>query len=204
MKQRKILKNSKGITLIALVITIIVLLILAAISIATLTGENGILTQANKAKTETDEKGALEEVQLEVMGSFDNNGNYSSSLAKTNLENNLKATVADKGNGKLKVEYKGYTFNVDINGDVKIKSNIDYSKLKVGDYVDYHPDDVETAYDKFGETYSGYANGNIGQNDSLGWRILNINEDEDTIELISDKPTSTTVLLKEQEDIIME
>ena len=53
MKQRKILKNSKGITLIALVITIIVLLILAAISIATLTGENGILTQANKAKTET-------------------------------------------------------------------------------------------------------------------------------------------------------
>jgi len=196
MKQRKILKNSKGITLIALVITIIVLLILAAISIATLTGENGILTQANKAKTETDEKGALEEVQLEVMGSFDNNGNYSSSLAKTNLENNLKATVADKGNGKLKVEYKGYTFNVDINGDVKIKSNIDYSKLKVGDYVDYHPDDVETAYDKFGETYSGYANGNIGQNDSLGWRILNINEDEDTIELISDKPTSTTVLFK--------
>lgn len=136
MKQRKILKNSKGITLIALVITIIVLLILAAISIATLTGENGILTQANKAKTETDEKGALEEVQLEVKGSFDNNGNYSSSLAKTNLENNLKATVADKGNGKLKVEYKGYTFNVDINGDVKIKSNIDYSKLKVGDYVD--------------------------------------------------------------------
>ena len=196
MKQRKILKNSKGITLIALVITIIVLLILAAISIATLTGENGILTQANKAKTETDEKGALEEVQLEVMGSFDNNGNYSSSLAKTNLENNLKATVADKGNGKLKVEYKGYTFNVDINGDVKIKSNIDYSKLKVGDYVDYHPDDVETAYDKFGETYSGYANGNIGQDDSLGWRILNINEDEDTIELISDKPTSTTVRFK--------
>lgn len=199
MKQRKILKNSKGITLIALVITIIVLLILAAISIATLTGENGILTQANKAKTETDEKGALEEVQLEVKGSFDNNGNYSSSLAKTNLENNLKATVADKGNGKLKVEYKGYTFNVDINGDVKIKSNIDYSKLKVGDYVDYHPDDVETAYDKFGETYSGYANGNIGQigqDDSLGWRILNINEDEDTIELISDKPTSTFVCFK--------
>ena len=45
--------KNKGITLIALVITIIVLLILAAVSIATLTGDNGILTQANKAKIET-------------------------------------------------------------------------------------------------------------------------------------------------------
>ena len=43
------LKQTKGITLIALVITIIVLLILAGVSIAMLTGQNGILTQANNA-----------------------------------------------------------------------------------------------------------------------------------------------------------
>ena len=49
----KNLKNTKGITLIALVITIIVLLILAAVSIATLTGQNGILTQATKSKEKT-------------------------------------------------------------------------------------------------------------------------------------------------------
>lgn len=42
-------KSNNGITLIALVITIIVLLILAGVSIATLTGDNGILTQANNA-----------------------------------------------------------------------------------------------------------------------------------------------------------
>ena len=52
-KQR--LRKNKGITLIALVITIIVLLILAGVSIAMLTGENGILTQAQKAKTETEQ-----------------------------------------------------------------------------------------------------------------------------------------------------
>ena len=46
------LKENKGITLIALVITIIVLLILAGVSIAMLTGESGILTQANNAKIE--------------------------------------------------------------------------------------------------------------------------------------------------------
>ena len=43
-------KKERGITLIALVITIIVLLILAGVSIAMLTGQNGILTQANKRK----------------------------------------------------------------------------------------------------------------------------------------------------------
>ena len=60
----RIVKNSKGITLIALVITIIVLLILASVSIAMLTGDNGILTQANKAKHETGVKGLKDEVNL--------------------------------------------------------------------------------------------------------------------------------------------
>ena len=47
------MKDKKGITLIALVITIIVLLILAGVTIATLTGENGILTRASDADVET-------------------------------------------------------------------------------------------------------------------------------------------------------
>ena len=58
------MRRNKGITLIALVITIIVLLILAAVSIATLTGENGILTQANKAKVETRGASVEEECSL--------------------------------------------------------------------------------------------------------------------------------------------
>ena len=59
-------KGEKGITLIALVITIIVLLILAAVSIATLTGENGILTKANKAKEETEIASEEEQRELAV------------------------------------------------------------------------------------------------------------------------------------------
>ena len=59
---KEILKEKeKGITLIALVITIVILLILAGVSIAMLTGDNGILTQANNAKERT-EKG--EEYEL--------------------------------------------------------------------------------------------------------------------------------------------
>ena len=48
------MKNQKGITLIALVITIIVLLILAGITIAMLTGENGILSKSKSAKAENE------------------------------------------------------------------------------------------------------------------------------------------------------
>ena len=51
----KKLKKNKGITLIALVITIIILLILAGVTIATLTEDNGILTRAQDAKAKTEE-----------------------------------------------------------------------------------------------------------------------------------------------------
>ena len=47
------MKNQRGITLIALVITIIVLLILAGVSIAMLTGDNGILSNAQRSSKET-------------------------------------------------------------------------------------------------------------------------------------------------------
>ena len=58
--------KQNGITLIALVITIVVLLILAAVSIATLTGENGILTQANSAKEQTEIASVKEQAQLDI------------------------------------------------------------------------------------------------------------------------------------------
>ena len=60
------MRNQKGITLIALVITIIVLLILAGVSIAMLTGNNGILTQTNKAKVAQIEGQVKEEVNLAI------------------------------------------------------------------------------------------------------------------------------------------
>ncbi len=49
-------KNITGITLIALIITIIILLILAGMSIAMLTGKNGVLSKANFAGEETKKK----------------------------------------------------------------------------------------------------------------------------------------------------
>ena len=57
-------RETNGITLVALVITIIILLILAGIVIAALTGENGLITRAQEARTKTEEAQRKEEEQL--------------------------------------------------------------------------------------------------------------------------------------------
>lgn len=64
-------ENLKGITLIALVITIIVLLILAAVSIMILTGQNGLLNKAKIAQEMTNKEETKERIKLELMGTLD-------------------------------------------------------------------------------------------------------------------------------------
>ena len=61
----KEMKNTRGITLIALVVSIIVLLILAGITIAALSGDNGILTKAKEAKEKTEQAQKDEERNLQ-------------------------------------------------------------------------------------------------------------------------------------------
>lgn len=61
------MRKEKAITLIALVITIIVLLILAGVSIATLTGQNGLLTKANTAKIKQSHAQVEEAIKLAIV-----------------------------------------------------------------------------------------------------------------------------------------
>ncbi len=83
----KNLKEKQGITLIALIITIIVLLILAGISIAMLAGDNGILTRAKSAKKTSEIEGIKEEIKTEIIAEqAGNEGNISKSDLKTILE----------------------------------------------------------------------------------------------------------------------
>ena len=76
LKHKKEGGLQKGITLIALVITIIVLLILAGVSIATITGDNGILTKAQTAKTETEKASEEEQIQLAALNAAMNTKKY--------------------------------------------------------------------------------------------------------------------------------
>ena len=85
-------KNNKGITLIALVITIIVLLILAGVTIAALSGDNGILKRATEAKEQTNQKN---DEETEKIGGYestidqyvDGNGGGSGGGTGTNFTN---------------------------------------------------------------------------------------------------------------------
>lgn len=120
-------KNAKGITLIALVITIIVLLILAGVTIATLTGDNGILTQAGKAKDKTTEAESIERVQVEVAGSYGIDGTIDKEQLNKNLGNiaGLKIGESNFGGENIvkelpaTVTLNGYNIGIDANGGVE-------------------------------------------------------------------------------------
>lgn len=97
------MRNNKGITLIALVITIIVLLILAGVSIAMLTGDNGILNQATRSQTQTAKAEAEEAIKLGVNEiltnsmdpTYNTTGGSENTFTKTNLENVIKRANAN-------------------------------------------------------------------------------------------------------------
>ena len=93
-KTNKTLKNSeKAITLIALVITIIVLLILAGISISMLSGENGILQKATDAKEKTERQSIVEQARTDVLGyQAENKG---TDLQKSQLQSILETYFKD-------------------------------------------------------------------------------------------------------------
>ena len=120
-------KNAKGITLIALVITIIVLLILAGVTIATLTGDNGILTQAGKAKDKTTEAESIERVQVEVAGSYGLDGTIDKDQLNKNLGNIAGLKIGESNFGgenivkelPVTVTLNGYDIGIDANGGVE-------------------------------------------------------------------------------------
>ena len=121
--EKKLRFNQKGITLIALVITIIVLLILAAVSIATLTGENGILTRATDAKEQTEIAEEKEAIGLAYNGVMaENKGNgVSSGELEIELHNNGRTDAHATGENPITVTFdSGRSYTVDNNGNIEI------------------------------------------------------------------------------------
>ena len=125
---KELKKSSKGVTLIALVITIIVLLILAGVSIAMLTGDNGILTQAKEAKEENIAGTEKEQIKLAMQSlkMRKQADNVSTTVVADELQNQLIAdgaknvTVEDGENGSLVVKYADSKnqYTVNQNGEI--------------------------------------------------------------------------------------
>ena len=139
-------RREKGITLIALVITIIVLLILAGVTIATLTGDNGILKKAGDAKTQTEQAKEDENLKIAIAGSYGTDGKLNLKDLKDNLEN--QGINYDKNNTgfPLEVTVNGEKKKIDENGNVTVKlESVADSKTKGTVF-----DDVTTLEDTYG------------------------------------------------------
>ena len=185
-------ETQKGITLIALVITIIVLLILAGVSIAMLTGQNGILTQAQNAKTTTENKSAEEKVKLAVMGARADDGTLTVGKLRTELAN-YGGTV--EGNTfPVTATVDGKSFTVDDKGNVELageKQPVTREGIEVGDYVSYTPDTAtEKTYDADKLKKGGYTSTQTVKKEDLNWRVLRKNDDG-SIDLIGDATSNS-------------
>ena len=110
--------NSKGITLIALVITIIVLLILAGVSIATLTGDNGIIGKAISAKNETNKANVKEQLGLAVTNSF-SKGKLDKNILLENI-GNIEGAEVSSAEFPIKVNLNSIEAQIDEDGNVTI------------------------------------------------------------------------------------
>ena len=102
MKKKKLMKGNKGITLVALVVTIVVLLILAGISLNLVLGQNGIISRAQDARNQTAEGKAntekainalTDEMEAYVKGNNGgNNGGTAADLSKYNIGDEVAYT----------------------------------------------------------------------------------------------------------------
>ena len=114
------LRKNNGITLIALIVTIIILIILAGISIGTLTGDNGIIKQAQTAKTETERSDIEEKINVIVI-----DNSKEREMDKDKLINDFENKLPDgkeivDSDNLIYIIYPEYSFEVDIEtGDVK-------------------------------------------------------------------------------------
>ena len=129
---QKLKGNTRGITLIALVITIIVTLILAGIAINALTGENGIITKATDAKEKTAKTNALEKINLAILSAMTKgNGDIDNATLREELEKE-GLTIKTEGNTlPWEVVYDKYIFTIDENYGVEEVNGISLSKKEI-------------------------------------------------------------------------
>ena len=194
------LREKRGITLIALVVTIVVLLILAGITISLVFSENGVITKAKEAKEET--RGAAVE-EARDMWELDKSlteyvGGSSQSLDELldSLESQKQITAEEKAQiketGSVTIGSRTITFNT----ARTLVELYDAGELKIGDYVNYQ-NPTSGSYTSLGSktgmedliTDGGDSDQifNVANN-QLTWRVLGKDEATGGIKLIAGSP----------------
>ena len=188
------LKTSRGITLIALVITIIVLLILAGVTIAALSGPNGILTNATKAKEDNAKAQVIEEARVDILAK--QTEKRGETLTDNELESILTpkyGTLSDEENilDRTLTTEDGYQIPVsDIyNGELSESVSIPEG-LEIGSTVSYNPSgtylwDSEYCSSPEDTSFEKTLNSGEGQEFNIDtWKVFEINEETGEVKLV--------------------
>lgn len=199
---KNFVKTNKGITLIALVITIIVLLILAGISISMLAGDNGILNKATQAKDATRGGEVQETVALEAANNA--GAEYLGGTKKTRtqviseLHANGKLTDAEVATLEENdvITIGGITIDFSVLGPISNAKTLVQAfkdgEINVGDYITNYNSTLnnsnatasltteETGFDGGTQTYK--------VNTNTTWRVLGLNKDETQLVITTGSP----------------
>ena len=189
------LKNNKAITLIALVVTIVVLLILAGISISLVAGDNGLIKKARDARDETRYASIKEEVELwkadkslaeTTGGSRESLNDF---ITRLKLKDNEQENVEKDALGKIKkITIKIGDKTIDLSDSKTLVEAFKDGEIKVGDYLNYNTK-VDTSKSYKSETnQNGWADQTYTATQETSWRVLGLNESKDQLILISANP----------------
>ena len=175
----KKISEQSGITLVALVVTIIILLVLAGITVASLTGDNGLIGKTGEAKKQTEISEGLEQLEIAVNQSFNKRGNIDTAKLAKNLSKinglkyingeNQEIDISENTEIDLtaKVKLKGYNYKINDEGKVS------YKKEGTADNEDIM-ESPETYYGKYVTNYNSPNDAGIQDTqDQLGkWQIF--------------------------------
>ena len=187
------LKNKKGITLIALVVTIVVLLILAGVTISLLLDENGIITKSKDARNANRAGAIKEEITLWKADKFaaDNGAGSHESMDDFLARLKTRGLISDediatiKDTRKLQVGKETIVFPSDAKTLVQaFKDN----EIKVGDYLNYNDyvDETKTCTTLTNE--NGWADQKYTATKNTYWQVLGLDSTGEKLMLISQSP----------------
>ena len=188
--------GEKAITLIALVVTIVILLILAGVTITTTLGQNGLFIRAQAGRKEYEQAEVRDDLSMLITQyTWDKAAEKTDKSLGNYLKDNRATSAKENSDGKtLEVEYKNYVFTVDKDsgeitevgkgegGDSPTTPTI---IPKVGDIVSYTPDTPSTGYD-LTEAKSGYIRDQTidNQYEPTTWKIMEVDENGNITKLL--------------------
>ncbi len=185
-------RKMKGITLVALVVTVVVLLILAGVSLNLVLGENGIIKKAQEAAAQTDESSATESMSMYLTGlrlaNVDGENFRLADYLSSNVGNDGIEDFLNNGDGYAQVAYKGYKYLVNLED-----YTFEYLGKTDGNGVNRH---IKQVLDNNNEDVQGIAMVEAGEleTEDLGWKVLSVNNDG-SVNLIANNNTGFEVSL---------